>query len=230
MARLCTFDGCDKLKKAKGLCAGHYEQRRRGKPLTSLQERVKRDGCEAEGCRRQHAAHGFCDVHLHRLKRHGSIDLPAGRAHPPGEAERWVRTIAVNWSDHACLLYPFPLQLGYGVFHLDGKRWRAHRYVLELLGRLDHTPGMQVRHLCGNPACCNPLHLKSGTPAENAADKLRHGTHRTTLAEAQVIEILDSSENSIDAAKRYGVSSGLIRAIRRREAWKHVPDPREVAK
>lgn len=32
----CEVTGCDRPAKLKGLCASHYQQRRRGKPLTDL--------------------------------------------------------------------------------------------------------------------------------------------------------------------------------------------------
>lgn len=38
--RPCSFLGCDLKHKARGLCHGHYEQRRRGKPLTALKKQT----------------------------------------------------------------------------------------------------------------------------------------------------------------------------------------------
>lgn len=35
---ICSFDGCDRLTKAKGLCVSHYQQRLRGRPLTPIRE------------------------------------------------------------------------------------------------------------------------------------------------------------------------------------------------
>lgn len=35
----CRFDGCSKPVRARGLCAGHYNQRRKGKVLTPLDDR-----------------------------------------------------------------------------------------------------------------------------------------------------------------------------------------------
>lgn len=37
--KICSFDGCSKLVRARGLCTGHYNQWRKGKKLTSLDGR-----------------------------------------------------------------------------------------------------------------------------------------------------------------------------------------------
>jgi len=38
--RTCTFDGCDKPHEAHGYCHGHYQQLRRGSPLTTIHRRT----------------------------------------------------------------------------------------------------------------------------------------------------------------------------------------------
>lgn len=35
----------------------------------------------------------------------------------------------------------------------------------------DRAAGRIVRHLCHNPLCCNPSHLRGGTLLENSADR-----------------------------------------------------------
>ena len=63
---------------------------------------------------------------------------------------------------------------GYGRFQVDGKQWRAHRYMLYLLGKLD--PNLPVvLHTCDNPSCVNPDHLICGTIADNNRDKMLKG-------------------------------------------------------
>lgn len=67
---------------------------------------------------------------------------------------------------------------GYGRFDLwhEGKRTRifAHRLVLRLIGE---PPGddQVVMHICDNPPCVNPGHLRVGTQADNMQDAVAKG-------------------------------------------------------
>ena len=70
----------------------------------------------------------------------------------------------------ACWIWTSKLKRGYGEWWVttDGVRrgYRAHRvaYVL-LVGDLD--PGLDLDHLCRNPACVNPDHLEPVTRSVN---------------------------------------------------------------
>jgi len=59
----CSFPGCGRSAKSKGLCNGHYAQRLRGQELTPLQRRIPGDLCSFEGCTREHYAKGLCSAH-----------------------------------------------------------------------------------------------------------------------------------------------------------------------
>lgn len=65
---------------------------------------------------------------------------------------------------------------GYGISRVkEGGRWRTacgHQIAYFLAtGRWERmADGRMVRHLCHNPKCCNPRHLRGGTHADNAAD------------------------------------------------------------
>lgn len=63
---------------------------------------------------------------------------------------------------------------GYGLFGLDGKQWRAHRFAKHITDGLDNSLPV-VMHTCDNPRCVNPAHLVNGTVADNNADKTSKG-------------------------------------------------------
>lgn len=57
-------------------------------------------------------------------------------------------------------------QDGYAIFHLNWRRWYAHRLTYETL--IDTIPlGLQCDHLCRNRACVNPAHIEPVTQREN---------------------------------------------------------------
>lgn len=54
----------------------------------------------------------------------------------------------------------------YGRFSYGGKSRTTHRLAFEFTkGKI--VEGMYVMHKCNNMICCNPSHLKLGTPLEN---------------------------------------------------------------
>lgn len=60
---------------------------------------------------------------------------------------------------------------GYGVYKARGS-FLAHR--IAWAGYWGIEPGaFVVRHLCYEPACCNPSHLRLGTSKQNEDDKFR---------------------------------------------------------
>jgi hypothetical protein len=137
-----------------------------------------------------------------------------------------------------------PLTLGlvrnkrYLYVSVSCKRMQAHRLVL-LAFAGPCPPGMQCRHLDGNPKNNRVENLAWGTPLENAADKHRHGTtargpwmaknrvrgerhHKAKLTEQQVREVLDSCESHAALGRRFGVNKTTIFAIRRGKNWRSV--------
>ena len=102
-------------------------------------------------------------------------------------------------------------------------------YQLSLwLARGERTEGTEViRHLCGNGACIVPDHLMIGTHAENAQDKIIHGTivngdnHPNSRVTEEVRErIRTSTKSSKELMKQYGVSGHVIEYARNRERVK----------
>ncbi len=104
---------------------------------------------------------------------------------------------------------------GYGRALLNGKLVAAHR-IAYILAYGNIPEGLDVMHLCDNPPCCNPKHLRAATTAENMADMRRKGRGTGTLTAEQVREIraqLGKVRQSVLAAK-YGVSNGIISKLK----------------
>lgn len=130
--------------------------------------------CSIEGCERRYYAHGWCQAHYNRSRKHG--DPSAGvpiigysrtanfwakvdkhgpvPAHRPDLGPCWVWTAARHGK-------------GYGMFSVDRKRKvRAHRFAYEMMvGPIPE--GLDLDHLCRNRACVNPEHLEPVTRSVN---------------------------------------------------------------
>lgn len=63
---------------------------------------------------------------------------------------------------------------GYGRIQFRGVSWRAHRWIF--LQENGYLPQV-VMHICDNPSCVRPEHLKGGTIAENNKDRDNKGRH-----------------------------------------------------
>lgn len=61
--KLCEFPGCDRPRRAAGLCGGHRMQVLRGQALRPLRPFSATGVCEFDGCGRAHAAQGLCSGH-----------------------------------------------------------------------------------------------------------------------------------------------------------------------
>ncbi len=85
------------------------------------------------------------------------------KAVPAGECLEWPRR---NY-----------LRGGYGQVQWKSKSRRAHRVAYELVfGPI--PPGLVIMHLCDNPPCVNPEHLRAATQVENLADMRAKGRAR----------------------------------------------------
>lgn len=84
---------------------------------------------------------------------------------------------------------------GYGRFGTRHRvRFLAHRVAYELANGpiVGHIPGdpvaeRLVMHLCDNPPCCNPKHLRVGTDAENIADCVAKGRNSRGERHGQIV-------------------------------------------
>lgn len=119
----------------------------------------------------------------------------------------------------------------YGKFSVNNRTISTHRASYEA-HRGPIPAGMLVCHRCDNPVCINPDHLFLGTDAENMADKMKKGRHRTPrgadvvtsrLTEADVIAIRSATgSKQSEIAREYGVDASLISLIRSNKRWAHL--------
>lgn len=119
---------------------------------------------------------------------------------------------------------------GHGQFRVGGRTVLAHRLAYWLGGRGELPPGAVIRHLCNNPACCNPAHLAVGTHADNVADRVAagrsaRGEHngRAKLTWAAVAAIRQQAEagtSDCQLARQFAVSRRCISFIRSGVHWR----------
>lgn len=142
------------------MCGTHYAFMRRHGTLPPKNPVI--DGCSVADCERSHMALGLCKLHYDRFKKTGSTDLPKR----PSPEERFWSKVERAGPDDCWHWTASHNQRGYGTFWSGKQPTSAHRFAYELA----HGPvpeGLTVDHLCNNPPCVNPAHLRTVTFAEN---------------------------------------------------------------
>ena len=151
--------------------------------------------------------------------------------------ERLNRLIARGGPDECWEWQGAKKKEGYGRLRRPGQASRlhcgeliAHRAVYELANG-PIPEGLVVMHICDNPPCCNPAHLRLGTLALNNLDKVRKGRqphHRgeanpnAKVSAADVLAIRElyrtTHQSQAEIGARFGLKqpqvSRIIRAIK----------------
>lgn len=133
-----------------------------------------------------------------------------------------------------CWLWGKSLFRGYGRICCNGRKHFCH-VLADFCATGSYSnfeKGEQIRHLCGNSSCCNPVHLLKGTSREQALDRKIHGTARvgsqnrlSKLDEEKVRSIRQLSIAGTKRrliAERFGVTVESIRDIVNGHSWIHV--------
>ena len=186
--------------------------------------------CAVDGCGKPKHGYIYCGKHYAKWKAYG--DPAAGREGPsPGEPLRWIEAHAGYQGDE-CLIWPYELtRYGYGNVKHNGQKRPASRVMCEIAHGLPPGEGYDAAHSCGVRACCNPIHLRWATRAENCADTAEHGrAYRgnrhawASLSEEDVRQIRKLAGHVLqkDIAAQFGVRQSQISRIISGERWSWV--------
>ena len=104
---------------------------------------------------------------------------------------------------------------GYGRISIRGQRWLAHRLSWTLHHREDIPQGQVIRHMCNDPQCVNPHHLKLGTQQQNVMDMHLAGRqgYVRKLNPKQIADIRASHKTQAELAQQYQVSKTTIHRV-----------------
>ena len=133
----------------------------------------------------------------------------------------------MDWKDVPCKEWTGTRVGGYGQATIRGKRWLVHRLAwTEANGPI--PGGLQVMHLCNNPACHEPAHLQVGTAKDNSGYMVKCGRSQkgkpcpskdrgkgsSKLTEEQktyaLARLLTGKETQQQVADAFGVSKSTI--------------------
>jgi len=120
---------------------------------------------------------------------------------------------------------------GYGRIGHNGKYFRVHRLVyIQTYGEIPNDKPY-ITHICNNPLCCNPSHLKADTPKGNSqymvdCDRQTKGEKckRSNLTMEDIDEIrclYNTGQYSYEMlAEMFSITKPNIAFIIRNEIWK----------
>ena len=103
---------------------------------------------------------------------------------------------------------------GYGRIAHRGRNVRAHRLYYETL-KGPVPPGLELDHLCRNPACVNPDHLD---PVTHRVNVRRGGKSKLSTEEVKMIcrsKALEGISTAV-LAGRYGVDRSTVQKVVRK--------------
>lgn len=211
---------------AGGVCRSHYHI-----DLKAAETRL----CSIPGCGKPLNAKGLCQMHLFRLRNHGSAEVITPKARG-SLAERFWRKVVKAGPDDCWLWTGNMLPSGYGQIGRGGRRAAtllAHRAAVEIATGEPVPSHLVVMHSCDNPSCVNPAHLSLGTNMDNSHDMIAKGRNvivslkgienpHAKLTPEAVRDIRSSRMPQAALARKYRVSEATIAAVIHGRTWRHV--------
>ena len=132
--------------------------------------------CSISDCGRSFYAKGLCHSHYERARKGGDVSRPINAS----KVDVFVDELIAGQWPNECVIWPFAVgSKGYGIW--DGST--AHRRICEICHGEPIFDNAEAAHSCNNRICVNPAHIRWATPQENASDKVRFGTHLSTISE-----------------------------------------------
>jgi len=103
---------------------------------------------------------------------------------------------------------------GYGLVRFNKKTSLAHRVSYKIFNG-DIPKNMKVLHICDNPVCVNPEHLRLGSHVENMIDMARKGRQGSQVLQLEDVvaikKFLKRRNRSKTGRMEYGASRFLCR-------------------
>ncbi len=127
--------------------------------------------CSVPGCRRRHVSKGYCSAHYQRHRKGRPLEGPIVKRVYGTVARRLRAHVKIDKLTGCHLWMGFRKADRYGQMRVDGVDRTTHRVAWEA-AQGPIPGGMVVMHTCDNPPCCNPAHLKLGTPGDNVRDRI----------------------------------------------------------
>lgn len=151
--------------------------------------------CCIDGCERKRVSRrGWCHTHYEHWRLYGE---PISRR-PTLEERFWDK---VNKdAPSGCWEWTVATVYGYGRFGIAGRAMSAHRVAYELLvGPIPE--GLQLDHLCRNPACVNPGHLEPVTGRENVLRGDTFAARQAAITHCPAGHEYDEANTRVDAKR-----------------------------
>lgn len=219
--RICTITDCQKSVHKQGLCSMHWSRLDQyGDPLREPLSHIPL--CINPECTFHSRKGGLCYRCLKKIPK-PKLSL---------EERFWtlVDKTPGQGPDGECWEWQGYCPYGYGELSFNGKRVKATRLSWELANNKVAT--LHILHSCHNPPCVNPEHLRQGTPADNAKDKVEAGrqpkgekTWNAKLTEENVRYLrqeVQQGRSRQELALELGIARSTLDTVARGDNWKHV--------